>query len=170
METTEKTGMTAETTVPMVDPSEGKIVIAYDGSDESRRAIDAAAHLFGPRAALVVFVAPMDEAEGLAAQVGALGEDDYKAIAVDEEAAKKRAAEGAEIAQKAGFSAEPSSVLATPSWMGIVDAADRVDASVIVVGSRGLDRIHEDLEGSTSHDLARHAGRPVLIVPPPKKH
>jgi nucleotide-binding universal stress UspA family protein len=66
--------------------------------------------------------------------------------------------------------AESSSILATPAWMGIIDVADEVDASVIVVGSRGVNRLHEDLEGSTSHDLARHAGRPVLIVPPVKDH
>jgi len=40
---------------------------------------------------------------------------------------------------------------------------------VIVIGSRGLSGLREMLEGSLSHQLAEHAGRPVLIVPPPHK-
>jgi len=167
METTsEKTTVTPKPGAQAADRSEGKVVIAYDGSDESRRAIDVAAQLLAPRPAVVVFVGPMPEDEGEAVLVGDLGVGDYEAIAIDEEAAQKRAVEGAELAQKAGFSAEPNSVLATPAWMGIVDTADRVNAPVIVVGSRGLNRLRQDLEGSTSHDLAHHAGRPVLIVPP----
>jgi nucleotide-binding universal stress UspA family protein len=37
---------------------------------------------------------------------------------------------------------------------------------VIVIGSRGLKGMREILEGSLSHAVAEHAGRPVLIVPP----
>jgi nucleotide-binding universal stress UspA family protein len=38
---------------------------------------------------------------------------------------------------------------------------------VIVIGSRGLSGLKEILAGSLSHQLAEHAGRPVLIMPPP---
>ncbi|HEY2938173.1 MAG TPA: universal stress protein [Gaiellaceae bacterium] len=51
---------------------------------------------------------------------------------------------------------------------GIIDVADEVDAAVIVIGSRGLRGVSELFEGSVSHDVAEHAGRPVLIVPPAK--
>jgi nucleotide-binding universal stress UspA family protein len=37
---------------------------------------------------------------------------------------------------------------------------------VIVIGSRGLNGLREIVEGSLSHEVAQHAGRPVLIVPP----
>jgi nucleotide-binding universal stress UspA family protein len=47
-----------------------------------------------------------------------------------------------------------------------VDVADTIDAAVIVLGSRGLKGAREVFEGSVSHDVAEHAGRPVLIVPP----
>jgi nucleotide-binding universal stress UspA family protein len=43
-----------------------------------------------------------------------------------------------------------------------------IDAAVIVTGSRGLRAVSELFEGSVSHDVAEHAGRPVLIVPPAK--
>ena len=121
-----------------------------------------------PRPAVVVFVGPLPDDEGEAALAFDLDVSDYEVIGVDEQAARTQAARGTELALKAGFMAEPSSILATPAWMGIIDVADEIDASVIVVGSRGLNRLHEDLDGSTSHDLARHAGRPVLIVPPEK--
>jgi nucleotide-binding universal stress UspA family protein len=35
-----------------------------------------------------------------------------------------------------------------------------------VLGSRGLKGIREQLAVSVSHEVAEHAGRPVLIVPP----
>jgi len=37
---------------------------------------------------------------------------------------------------------------------------------VIVIGSRGLSGARELFEGSMSHEVAEHAGRPVLILPP----
>ena len=83
----------------------------------------------------------------------------------DPQAALDWANEGARLARDTGFTAEPRSAVASPAWEGIVDNADELDASLIVVGSRGLKGLRERIEGSTSHDLANHAGRPVLIVP-----
>ena len=69
-------------------------------------------------------------------------------------------------AREAGFRAEPRAELVEPVWEGIVDVADEIDAAVIVLGSRGFKGIREQFEGSVSHEVAEHAGRPVLIVPP----
>jgi len=49
----------------------------------------------------------------------------------------------------------------------VVEVAEEIGAPVIVLGSRGLTGAQELLRGSFSHDVAEHAGRPVLIVPPP---
>jgi nucleotide-binding universal stress UspA family protein len=167
METT--TDKTASPTAGVqATPAEGKLVLAYDGSDESRHAIEVAADVLGSRSAVVVFVGPMSSDVVDVQLAGGPAVGDYEELAVDEEAARERAVEGVGVAQKAGFSAEPSSLLASPAWMGIVDTADKVDAPVIVVGSRAVNRLREGLKGSTSHDLAVHAGRPVLIVPPAK--
>jgi nucleotide-binding universal stress UspA family protein len=70
---------------------------------------------------------------------------------------------------EAGLSAEPRADLATPTWGGIVEVADEIDAAVIVTGSRGLTGVRELFEGSVSHDVAEHASRPVLIVPPERR-
>jgi nucleotide-binding universal stress UspA family protein len=44
--------------------------------------------------------------------------------------------------------------------------AEEVDADAIVVGSRGTGSFPAAMLGSTSHHLAYHARRPVIIVPP----
>jgi hypothetical protein len=51
-----------------------------------------------------------------------------------------------------------------PVWKGVVAIADDLDASVF--GSRGMSGAREVLERTLSHNLARRAGRPLLIVPP----
>jgi universal stress protein family protein len=56
----------------------------------------------------------------------------------------------------------------SPHLEGIVDVAGELDAAVIVIGSRGLSGLKEILDGSLSHQVAEHAGRSVLIVPPPR--
>lgn len=47
--------------------------------------------------------------------------------------------------------------------------AERLDADLIVVGRRGRGGVAEFLLGSVSHELTLHAGRPVLLISPPRK-
>jgi nucleotide-binding universal stress UspA family protein len=141
------------------------ILICYDGSDGAQRAIDAAAELFGRRRAVVLDVGPtLTAAESLAATSPVTPAAAFEEL--NEDAARERARVGAEQARRAGFDAEARADLGAPTWEGIVDVGDEIDASVIVVGSRGLTGPRELVEGSVSHEVAEHAGRPVLIVPP----
>ena len=71
-------------------------------------------------------------------------------------------------ASRAALTAEPRGELASATWEGIVDAADELDAAVIVIGSRGLTGMKKIFDASVSRQVAEHAGRPVLIVPPPR--
>jgi nucleotide-binding universal stress UspA family protein len=143
------------------------LLICYDGSESARRAIDAAAALLVPRRAVVLDVgSPLTPEESLAAlsPAGAVGwfEETNAAVAAD------RAAEGAALARSAGFDAEARSELAAPTWEAVVELANEIDAAAIVMGTRGLTGARELLEGSLSHDVAHHAGRPVLVVPAPR--
>jgi nucleotide-binding universal stress UspA family protein len=141
------------------------ILICYDGSEGAHRAIDAAAELLGPRDAVVLDLGPpLTPTESLAVLGPVAPAEAFEQT--NEDDALGRAQVGAALARTAGFSAEPRGGIAAPTWEGIVDVANEIDAAVIVLGSRGLDRLQERLEGSVSHDVARHAGRPVLIVPP----
>jgi nucleotide-binding universal stress UspA family protein len=144
------------------------ILICYDGTADSDRAIDAAAELFGRRRAVVVDIGPViTPAESVialtSAPVGA-----FEDLNLD--SAREGARAGAERARRAGFDAEPRAEVAAPTWEGIVDVADEIDAAVIVLGSRGLKGIREQLAVSVSHEVAEHARRPVLIVPPSNEH
>ena len=141
------------------------ILICYDDTAGSRRAIAAAAELLGPRRAVVLDVFPPLTAGQTTALVttGAPGASFQN---VNEEAAFDQASAGAEHARLAGFTAEPRAIVATPTWEGIVQIAEEIDAAVIVIGSRGFKGLREAVEGSVSHAVAEHAGRPVLIVPP----
>jgi nucleotide-binding universal stress UspA family protein len=145
--------------------SDNPILICYDGSDGSQRAIAAAAVLFGPRHAVVLDVGPpLTPAESLASLASVVPGTAFEDL--NEADAQTRAEAGAAEARLAGFDATPRAEVAAPTWEGVVDVADEIDAAVIVVGSRGLHGAKEQLLGSVSHDVAEHAGRPVLVVPP----
>jgi nucleotide-binding universal stress UspA family protein len=47
----------------------------------------------------------------------------------------------------------------------ILEEADRLDASTIVLGSHGHGRLHHLLLGSVSEGVLRHTKRPVVVVP-----
>ena len=142
------------------------ILICYDGSDSAKHAIDAAADILGPHRAVVLDVgSPLTAAESLAVVAPVAPGAAFEQL--NEDDARQRAQVGADHARRAGFDAEARADLAAPTWQGIVDVADEIDAAVIVLGSRGLGAGRELLEGSVSHEVAEHAGRPVLIVPPP---
>ena len=141
------------------------ILICYDGSPDSDRAIEAAAVLLGPRRAVVVDIGPtLTGAESVAAVSAVVPGNAFEDLNMD--SALERARAGVGRAHEAGFNAEPRAELMEPVWEGIVDVADEIDAAVIVLGSRGLKGIREQYEGSVSRGVAEHAGRPLLIVPP----
>ena len=145
---------------------DANILICYDGSDSAKHAIDAAAEILGPRRAVVLDVgSPLTAAESLAVMAPVAPSAAFEEL--NEDDARQRAQVGADRARRAGFDAESRAGLAAPTWQGIIDVADEIDAAVIVLGSRGLDGARELIEGSVSHEVAQHAGRPLLIVPPP---
>jgi nucleotide-binding universal stress UspA family protein len=144
---------------------EAPILIGYDGSDGARRAVDTAAVLFGNRRAVVLDVGPViTPAESLVT----VTPGPYSFEQYNESEAASTAEDGARYARGAGLVADARAEVAAPTWQGVVDVADEIDAAVIVMGSRGLNGARELFEGSLSHQVAQHAGRPVLIVPPPR--
>jgi nucleotide-binding universal stress UspA family protein len=145
------------------------ILICYDGSQSAERSFHAAAALLAGRTAIVADIGPvLTGAESYAAVTPGIN------IALLEQenlsGAMERAERGAELARRAGFDAEARAELSAPTWEGIVDLANEIEAAVIVMGSRGLKGVRERLEGSLSHQVAENSRRPVLIVPPPDEH
>jgi nucleotide-binding universal stress UspA family protein len=144
--------------------ADGPILLCYDGSDNAGRAIEVAAGLLTGRRAVVLDVGPTLTAAESLATISLVPGGAFEDLNTDDALARAKA--GAERAREAGFDAEPRATLSTPTWEGILDVADELDAAVIVLGSRGLSGAREALLGSVSHEVAGHAHRPVLIVPP----
>jgi nucleotide-binding universal stress UspA family protein len=145
------------------------VLICYDDTPSSRRAIEVAADVLGPGRAVVLDVGPVvTAAESVALTSSALPGGAFEEL--NRAGALEGARAGAVRAREAGFDAEPSAELGAPTWEAIVDRAEEVDAALIVMGTRGLTGIKELAEGSVSHQVAQHSGRPVLIVPADERH
>jgi nucleotide-binding universal stress UspA family protein len=148
------------------------ILIAYDGSDDAKSAIEQAGSLISGQPVTVVTVwEPYIQmltrypAPGALLAVDDTGEiDDAGSTAADE-----KAEEGAALARAHGLDAA-SYCLAREGSIAetLLAEADRIKASAIVVGSRGLGGLGSLFLGSVSHALLQHADRTVVIVPSPK--
>jgi nucleotide-binding universal stress UspA family protein len=140
----------------------GPVVFAYDGSDLAKLAIDEAGRQLAPgRDAIVLTVwQPFDV--GFVPTVPL--RLDAAEIADVGEAAAQTAADGASLANAAGFDARGMEVEGAPTWKGIVDVADEHDASLIVLGSHGRTGLAGVLLGSVAEAVAAHSRRSVLIA------
>jgi nucleotide-binding universal stress UspA family protein len=140
----------------------GAVLFAYDGSQEAKASIRAAAQQLSPgRDAIVLTVWQPLAALPFGGPVNPELEEDL------EMDARKVAEEGARLAASVGFRPTPLAESGSPVWRSIVESADDHDASLVVMGSRGRTGIGLVLLGSVAAAVARHAKRPVLIVHPP---
>jgi nucleotide-binding universal stress UspA family protein len=140
----------------------GPVVIAYDGSDLAKLAIDQAGGLLSPgRDAVVVCVwqpfdlgfVPLDDAPL----------DAKNAVEV-RAAAQRTAAAGSGLAEAAGFHARPLEIEASPTWKGIVEVGEQHQTSLIVLGSHGRSGLTGVVVGSVARAVADHSKRSVLIA------
>jgi nucleotide-binding universal stress UspA family protein len=147
-----------------------EVIIGFDGSEISERAIRTAAALLRPAPTLVVAVheagIAFDASVGMDIQAVPV---DYAATAMVDEAlyegARLRAAHGAELALERGLQAEP---LVAADQGGIGDTLVRLardrQAVAIVVGAHRYGRMERMFLGSTSRVVLEHAPCPVLVV------
>jgi nucleotide-binding universal stress UspA family protein len=140
----------------------GPVLFAYDGSDLARLAIEEAGRQLEPGRNAVVLTVWRPFAVGFVPPPGV----EFDAAASEEvrKAAEETAADGASMAQAAGFRPESLAVKEAPTWKGIARAADDRDASLIVLGSHGKSGVAGVFLGSVAGDVAAHSGRTVLIV------
>jgi nucleotide-binding universal stress UspA family protein len=149
------------------------ILICYDGSPDSRAAVEQAAELFKQEPATVLTVwEPFIEMAarntfglGLVATVP----DSDRLDDASRQAGEKTAAEGVQLATDRGMKAEPLVVSqSTTTARAILAEAERLGATAIVMGSRGLTGVKSLLLGSVSHEVIQHADRAVVVVPSPE--
>jgi nucleotide-binding universal stress UspA family protein len=144
------------------DPGSGLVLFAYDGSELARHAIEQASRELIPgRAALVLCVWQPADVGFL--PVGGQHFDAQDAAEV-REAAEQTAAQGAELARRAGFRAESLTVKASPTWKGIVEVAADRQATLVVLGSHRRTGILGHLLGSVTAAVMAHSSVSVLVV------
>jgi nucleotide-binding universal stress UspA family protein len=122
----------------------GPVLLAYDGSESAAIAIERAGRLLPGRDALVCH-----------AWTGGSAPD-----------AEKTAGAGVQLAQAAGFDAQPLPVRDhRTAWRPVLEAAEARGASLVVAGAHGISGIRRALLGSVSTGLVHHSQLPVLVVP-----
>ena len=140
----------------------GPVLFAYDGSDLARLAIEEAGRQLQPGRDAVALTVWRPFGVGFIPPPGVK----FDAAASDEvrKAAEETAAQGASMAQAAGFRAQSLALKQAPTWKGIAHVADDRDASLIVLGSHGKSGLAGVFLGSVAAAVAAHSGRTVLIV------
>ena len=135
-----------------------QILVATDGSENGRYALDEAVELAAAAGAklTVVYVrhAPLQ----------VLGEPVYqRSLSAELRHANETVAIATGVAHTAGVEAEAEVLEGDPAKQ-IVEFARLRDVDLIVVGSRGLGTLTGTLLGSVSRDVLHHADRPVLVA------
>ena len=144
---------------------EKPVLIAYDGSDHAKQAIEqAGSELRTPRKAAVVAAYEPLEALPFWGRPAAIVPDELAEQAGKE--AAKTAAEGAELANSAGFDASSRVHEDDQAWRAILAAAAEAGAGIIVLGSHGRGAVGSALLGSVATSVAHHADLPVMICRP----
>lgn len=142
------------------------VLIAYDGSPDARAAVGVAGRILAGRPALVITVWEPMLVRTRRFPLGAI------TVAENTEEARVQAervaGEGAELAAAAGLTEVTSRAVADTEsiWRTIVEVADELDVTLVVMGSRGLAGLRSVLLGSVSNHVLHHIHRPILIVPP----
>jgi nucleotide-binding universal stress UspA family protein len=149
------------------------ILIAFDGSEDSRAAVAHAGELFGGQqvTVLTVWERFIDVLVHTSFGVMSTAEsvDIEKIDAATERQAKATAADGAELARQAGLDATAVTCLQGNTVAEtILDVAENVSATAIVLGSRGRTGVKSLLLGSVSHAVLQHADLTVIVVPSPE--
>jgi nucleotide-binding universal stress UspA family protein len=143
------------------------ILVGYDGTRPAERALARAAELakaFGAKVVVVSVVSPQPVDTG-----GAFGLMPYSTyetgadLRADEALWTQHRGEVESFLAKAGVAGDFEGVVGEPV-AEIVDAAARLDADLIVVGTREPGFVERLLGGSVSQGVAKHAASDVLIV------
>jgi nucleotide-binding universal stress UspA family protein len=150
-----------------------RLVIAYDGSPSATTAVRVAARLFGGARTSIATV-PSEPTVRAGTAVPMLPGSAPATVqqVIDEMTAEARreadeiAEEAVEQARTLGLDADAVSVSASPpAWSSLLETAHRLEADVLVCGTRGRGAFARALLGSTSSSLLHRTDIPLLVVP-----
>ncbi len=140
-----------------------RILVAVDGSDCAHRAVEWCAQIAPSLDAEVVAVHVVEEPVYPMPALAYVSVPPLTPEARDE---IRRTLEEEWCAPLAAAGVKYRSVMVDgPASSAIIRVADEEEADLVVTGRRGRGGFAELLLGSTSHQLAHHVGRPLVIVP-----
>jgi len=143
----------------------GRILVAFDGSKDSQKAMNLACSLalkFGSELTVVhVFSSP---SVGYGATSG-MPVPDYKVLEDAKKAvAKEVLSKGLQLAAQEGVEAKGELIEAPSVVEALVEFAADKKADLIVTGTRGMTGFKKLILGSVSSGLVNHAHCPVMIA------
>lgn len=150
----------------MNTPHTAPILLCFDRSIGSCRAVEVAGALFPGHAAIVLHV--WSHAAVRAGVYGTASDSAASDGSEVEQGAMQLAEEGSRLALDSGLAATAAIVSAgfEARWHAILGIAEQHGVELIVVGARRLPALRSLLHGSVSHGVVQHASCPVLVVPP----
>jgi len=147
------------------EPVFRRILVAFDGSKDSQKAIGLACSLalkFGSEVTIVhVFSSP---SVGYSATSG-MPIPDYKALEDAKKAAAKEVlSNGLQLTAQGGVEAKGELIEAPSVVEALVEFAEEKKADLIIAGTRGMTGFKKLILGSVSSGLVNHAHCQVLIA------
>ncbi len=158
-------GLRLNTKGAQVPVDDKPILIAYDGSDHAKQAIEqAGAELRAGRKAVVLAAyEPLAGIPFWGVPAGVVPSDMIEHVQAE---AAKTADEGAALAESAGFEASSAVREGVRTWQAILDAAKELGVGLIVLGSHGRGSVGSAVMGSVATAVAHHADLPIMICRP----
>jgi nucleotide-binding universal stress UspA family protein len=146
------------------------ILICYDGSPDSKSAIERGGELLKGQPVTVLSVwQPFLEVVSRAYPGWGMNAGMLDPVAIDKatlEHAEDLAEEGARLAREAGLQAESRTCSQrTTTAEAILTEAESIGATAILIGSRGLGALKSVFLGSVSRGVLQDADCPVIVVP-----
>jgi nucleotide-binding universal stress UspA family protein len=139
------------------------ILVPVDGSSTAQLAVNKAiglARAFGSRVTAIFVIDPYPFT-GVGTDF-AYGQAEYLSAATAEGNAAIKAAKT--MFEEASVSVNTSVIEAHAAWRGVVEAAESVQADLIVMGSHGRSGLEKLVLGSVTQAVLSHTRLPVLVV------
>ncbi|MFP3224770.1 MAG: universal stress protein [Nitrososphaeria archaeon] len=134
-----------------------KLLLAYDGSENSKRALNFAVEIAAACGAHLHVIKVVDTATLVGLE---LSEELIEEL---RKRAERDVREAVDVAESRGVKAEGSVLVGDPVEV-VLQQADAIGADLIVTGSRGLSTLKRVLLGSVSMGIVTGSKRPVLVV------
>jgi len=143
----------------------GRVLIAFDGSEDSIKAIKLAGSITSKSKMRFTVVHVYTSPSIRFSAASGMPMVDYKALEdAKKEDAKRLLAKGLQLAEGVGIQAAGELIEAPSVVEAIVEFATKEKADLIIVGTRGMTGFKKLLLGSVSSGLVNHAPCNVLIA------